>query len=246
MRKFSLLATTAVAVAALSTTTAAQGRGTGKAPTAKAPNVSTSAPRPAVHRLTDHRAATPEARARARRRRQAGRRMASHTARRRNRQRPRHRRQRDEHVQWHDHDDGEHRHDNDSTAHVRAQCDLHEDLEEPQSAHQSEGDAADGDDDRGGQHRVPQSGTVHRGTERVEKPGARLRSAQRRDDCGWPQSRSGSKAGPDSSGTGTGTGVGDRFHHDCLGEHRLDDGEWINHDDVWHDNRSRGEVGRQS
>ena len=52
-----------------------------------------------------------------------------------------------EHVQWHDHDDGEHRHDIDSTAHVRAQCDLHEDLEEPQPAHQSEGDAADGDDD---------------------------------------------------------------------------------------------------
>ena len=60
MRKFSLLATTAVAVAALSTTTAAQGRGAGKAPTAKAPNVGTSAPRPAVHRLTDHRAARPE------------------------------------------------------------------------------------------------------------------------------------------------------------------------------------------
>ena len=44
MRKFSLLATTAVAVAALSTTATAQGRGTGKAPTAKAPNVSTGAP----------------------------------------------------------------------------------------------------------------------------------------------------------------------------------------------------------
>ena len=43
MRKFSLLATTAVAVAALSTTTAAQGRGAGKAPTTKAPSVGTSA-----------------------------------------------------------------------------------------------------------------------------------------------------------------------------------------------------------
>ena len=52
MRKFSLLATTAVAVAALSTTTAAQGRGAGKTPTAKAPNVSTSAPKaggPSTH-----------------------------------------------------------------------------------------------------------------------------------------------------------------------------------------------------
>ena len=52
MRKFSLLATTAVAVAALSTATAAQGRGAGKTPTAKAQNVSTSAPKaggPSTH-----------------------------------------------------------------------------------------------------------------------------------------------------------------------------------------------------
>ena len=205
MRKFSLLATTAVAVAALSTTTAAQGRGTGKAPTAKAPSVGTSAPRSAAHRLTDHRAARRATRVRARRRRRAAVAGESHGASKKPAKTTAST-STDEHVQWHDHDDGEHRHDIDSTAHVRAQCDLHEDLEEPQSARQSEDDAADGDDDRGGQHRVPQSGTVHRGTERVEKPGARLRSAQRRDDCGWPQSRSGSKAGPDSSGTGTATG----------------------------------------
>ncbi len=52
MRKFSLLATTAVAVAALSATTAAQGRGAGKAPTTKAPSVGTSAPKvggPSTH-----------------------------------------------------------------------------------------------------------------------------------------------------------------------------------------------------
>ena len=206
MRKFSLLATTAVAVAALSTTTAAQGRGTGKAPTTKAPSVGTSAPKaggPSTHGSSGSKAGT---RARARTTKTSG---TSHG------ESTQHVEETGidhgidvhEHVQWHDHDDGEHRHDIDSTAHVRAQCDLHEDLEEPQSARQSEGDAADGDDDRGGQHRVPQSGTVHRGTERVEKPGARLRSAQRRDDCGWPQSRSGSKAGPDSSGTGTGTGT---------------------------------------
>ena len=56
MRKFSLLATTAVAVAALSTTATAQGRGTGKAPTAKAPNVSTGAPTaggPSTHGSSD-------------------------------------------------------------------------------------------------------------------------------------------------------------------------------------------------
>jgi len=45
MRKFSRLAATAVAVAALGTTAAAQGRGAGKAPTTKAPNVGTSAPK---------------------------------------------------------------------------------------------------------------------------------------------------------------------------------------------------------
>ena len=43
MRKFSLLATTAVTVAALSTTTVAQGRGTGKAPTTKSPSVGATA-----------------------------------------------------------------------------------------------------------------------------------------------------------------------------------------------------------
>jgi len=56
MRKFSLLATTAVAVATLSTTATAQGRGTGKAPTAKAPNVSTGAPTaggPSTHGSSD-------------------------------------------------------------------------------------------------------------------------------------------------------------------------------------------------
>ena len=201
MRKFSLLATTAVAVAALSTTTAAQGRGTGKAPTTKAPSVGASAQGggPSTHGSSGSKAGNTGQGATTK---TSG---TSHGA----SNKPT---KTDidlngyEHVQWHDHDDGEHRHDNDSTAHVRAQCDLHEDLEEPQSARQSEDDAADGDDDRGGQHRVPQSGTVHRGTERVEKPEARLRSAQRRDDCGWPQSRSGSKAGPDSSGTGTATG----------------------------------------
>ena len=202
MRKFSLLATTAVAVAALSTTATAQGRGTGKAPTAKAPNVSTGAPTaggPSTHGSsgsnagsTGHSGTTKTSGPSHGESHGTSKKPATTTA------------STSEHVQWYDHDDGEHRHDIDSTAHVRAQCDLHEDLEEPQPAHQSEGDAADGDDDRGGQHRVPQSGTVHRGTERVEKPGARLRSAQRRDDCGWPQSRSGSKASPDSSGTGTG------------------------------------------
>lgn len=52
MRKFSLLAATAVTVAALGTTTAAQGRGAGKAPTTKAPSVGTSAPKgggPSTH-----------------------------------------------------------------------------------------------------------------------------------------------------------------------------------------------------
>lgn len=44
MRRFSLLAATAMAVAALGTTGAAQGRGSGKAPT-KATNVGTSAPK---------------------------------------------------------------------------------------------------------------------------------------------------------------------------------------------------------
>ena len=83
-----------------------------------------------------------------------------------------------EHDEWfghvHEHrNDGKHEHD----THVRAQRDLHEDLEQPKSAGQSESHAADGDVDRGGERRVPQSGTVHRGIERVEEPEHRLRSA---------------------------------------------------------------------
>ena len=115
---------------------AAQGHGAGKAPTTKAPSVGTSAPKAAA---IDSRIIEQQGRRHRPRRHDEDKRLGR-TARRRSRRprRPRLPRVRPSGT-------GTTRGTGTTTtpAHVRAQRDLHEDLEEPQPARQSQGDAAD-------------------------------------------------------------------------------------------------------